>query len=403
MLFIYAIIIYAKPEKSHQTTTTSKFSQTITSQLELNDHAEPQQEIGLKTEPNTVKISAEKTEELANKSYNSHLKSKTSFPNKVTRAPVIGRSSSASFGEQSKVDAIISKMEKSMLKDQPKNQTKMRRKFEELIKSHIGGVRYRTDAKDEVPAMRVKIIVVAAKGAGFPVLAQFFNEETSFFQHGDPPHDAYTVANLLNCVLDPPTIVGFEERIGGEFGKTPYFRKECLLQSGAICTDPLSYEKACAKHNHQIIRSKNMSLEFANILLEENTDIKIIFLVRDPRASLKDKSLAEMKSICHKLHSDLKYSSHLESKHAGRFVVARYEVLAREPTTETENLAKALNITFAHTDTPLPHSEHSWSPVKNPMSKINKWKQKLNIKQIKKIETQCLDTLTRLEYPILAS
>ena len=34
---------------------------------------------------------------------------------------------------------------------------------------------------------------------------------------------------------------------------TPYFTSTCLQDSGAVCGDPLSYERKCASLPHQVL------------------------------------------------------------------------------------------------------------------------------------------------------
>jgi len=274
-----------------------------------------------------------------------------------------------------------------------------------MLAPHLNRSRYKEVSARSAQKQKIKLIVIAREKSGFPVLRQFFNEETNFFLHGESPSDLSRLPNLLNCILDPNTVNNFEREVAGKFGRTPYFQKHCLLDSGAVCSDPLSYEKVCSRFQHQIVKSGGMSLEFVEQLLEENTDIKVVFLVRDPRGVMGGKPVKQVKTFCQNLLNDLKQSSVLERKFPGEFVLARFEVLAREPLIETTNLLKTLKvpdnlIKLQHrgqTD-----SSEGWSMDKNPMQRINSWKQKLNINQIKAIENQCLETLSRLEYPILA-
>ncbi|XP_023321938.1 uncharacterized protein LOC111696541 isoform X2 [Eurytemora carolleeae] len=307
-------------------------------------------------------------------------------------------------------DAILDKMKMNLIRETDKENLEDLVKPEIILKEAIGPVRYLTDKKAPV-LIGAKLIVIAREKSGFPVLQQFLNSRNDFFEHGEPPSitnpqetnlNLHIVPNLLNCVLDPELLKDYDTRILTGFGRTPYFQEQCLLDSSSICSDPISYEKSCRRYGNQILRSKEMSLELLEKLLEENQDVKAVFIVRDPRATLRDKQQKEVHEICSRVLADLKYSAELEGKFPGQFVAKRFEVLARYPRNETLKLLGSLNLETAIDLDLYIESIEGWSPEKNPVSKINSWKQKLNIQQIKTIESQCLDTLSRLEYPILA-
>ena len=60
--------------------------------------------------------------------------------------------------------------------------------------------------------------------------------------------------NLLNCVLPPRLVTNFSSLVSSpEFAATPYFTSTCLQDSGAVCGDPLSYERKCASLPHQVL------------------------------------------------------------------------------------------------------------------------------------------------------
>ena len=57
------------------------------------------------------------------------------------------------------------------------------------------------------------------------MLQQFLGGETpGFFQHGEIRPDLSSVANLLNCALDPELVNNYARELEGAFGKSPYFK-----------------------------------------------------------------------------------------------------------------------------------------------------------------------------------
>lgn len=305
-------------------------------------------------------------------------------------------------------ERILNKMKESMLKNDNFDKLQNVPKPKEILTDARGPVRYKTDKRDVKKEHTLKLLILSRKKSGFAVINQFLNED-KFFMHGEVSQDKNIIANIFNCVLDPQMIKHFTLEIAGKFGETPYFKEKCLLESGAICTDALSYEKTCNKYDAQLMRSQEFSLEFVKTLLEDNEDIRAIFLVRDPRSTVKKKNPVDIKPICETLQSDIKLAIQMQSEMPGQFSMAKYEDLAREPRNETLklfqslNLANILNLNAAPEPTLQEESapENVWNKDKNPISLVNKWKQKLNMKQIKLIETQCLEALTTLEYHLL--
>ena len=263
----------------------------------------------------------------------------------------------------------------------------------------------------------VKMLVVAREHCGFPVLGQFLTEENNFFVHGEPSRppgpadldsETYTdwVPNLLNCVLSPSLVQNFSSLMRTEFGQSPYFRRHCLQGSGTVCSDPLSYETFCSSFPHQVLRAKHTTLHTVRQIMRENPDIKVIFLVRDPRGTLRDSSLAPDR-LCSDLARDWEEALSLVSDFPTQFSLARYETLAVAPQTELDNLLKSLRLpTFLsgqNAEANNDEGEGDWNPKKNSIVRVNSWKTGLTNKELKSIENVCVETLSKMEYQLLSA
>ena len=132
----------------------------------------------------------------------------------------------------------------------------------EILQEAVGpAVMIESHVASSQPAM--KLLVVAREGSGFPVLGQFLTKDNGIFEHGEPSMEVSVVGNLFNCILSPEMVITFDQQVQrgfhpsrlfiishrafhyqvkGHFGHSPYFREECLLDSQAVCSDPLSYE-----------------------------------------------------------------------------------------------------------------------------------------------------------------
>ena len=172
---------------------------------------------------------------------------------------------------------LMARMEKSMLKAAVKEEGERARlpllpdsnnkkcrlpKPGEILQEAVGPAgRVESHLASSQPAM--KLLVVAREGSGFPVLGQFLTKNNGIFEHGEPSMEVSVVGNLFNCVLSPEMVITFDQQVQrcfhpsrffiishrtfhcqvkGHFGDSPYFREECLLDSQAVCSDPLSYE-----------------------------------------------------------------------------------------------------------------------------------------------------------------
>lgn len=304
---------------------------------------------------------------------------------------------------QTKESAILDRMEKSMAKLAvfEDKERELLPKPKDILREAVGPVR-KVSANPGSATPTVKLLVVARESTGYPVLGQFFSSENDFFQHGEPPQEVPVVSNLLNCVLTPELVAAFPEQMKTSFGESPYFLADCLLDSKAVCSDPLSYEIRCSEMAHQVIRSRHFPLSLVKNLLEDNEDLRAIFLVRDPRGVLARREGRPRKpdSVCEEILSDLDQAGALVSSHPGQFALTTYEVLATRPTQELRRLLDSLDIDLGLSERGM-EGEGEWSREENSVQRANSWKQRLSSQDLQRIESQCLETLSRLEYQLL--
>lgn len=300
---------------------------------------------------------------------------------------------------------LMDRMEKSMLKAAVKEEGERARlpKPGEILQEAVGPAgRVESHLASSQPAM--KLLVVAREGSGFPVLGQFLTKDNGIFEHGEPSMEVSVVGNLFNCILSPEMVITFDQQVKGHFGDSPYFREECLLDSQAVCSDPLSYELMCSKRPHQLLLSRNFPLSFVRQLLEDNLDLRAIFLIRDPRGTLGEegnKKKQQTNTFCSNLLQDVIEADKLAALHPRRFAKAMYENLATRPLVEVAKLLDSLGLPLALHSGIQDGDEGDWSREKNSVQKVNGWKASLGEVHLQKIENQCLEVLSRLEYPLL--
>ena len=142
-----------------------------------------------------------------------------------------------------------------------------------------------------------------------------------------------------------------------------------------------------------------------------DSDIKVIHLVRDPRAILNSRLLlhwdTEVETVCRNLNQDLHLSSLMNDQNYYR---VKYEDLVEETTTIVKKLYDFVGMTF--TD----DVEQHISKLKNGRQdsniffgversagwNINHWRQRMPMKLIKNIEKSCAKFMKIMKYQMIA-
>lgn len=172
----------------------------------------------------------------------------------------------------------------------------------------------------------------------------------------------------------------------------------------------------CKQAAHRVTKTLRFSVDILGQLLSERADLKVIHLVRDPRAILnsrketgwygeqtKDVSFVEKAtSLCNKMMYDFKEGEKLLKKFPDRFQFLYYEDLNENPFTKIENLYKFVGMDlddqrFSH----LQHLPVFSSKQNRSIRETNTafwWRKNLSWDSVDMIQTACSDTLRELGY-----
>ena len=303
------------------------------------------------------------------------------------------------------MENILNKMEKTLNKDDIKLQNDLADLPDpaKMLQEQLGPVP-RMSSQTVKKWRKAKVIVIAREHSGYPVLGQFFAQDNDFFVHGEPPVKTEIILNLLNCVLAPEMVHNFSDLILKDFGKTSYFSSSCLQDSDSVCSDPLSYENKCSTFPYQVLRSKHFSLNFAKDLMQAESDVRVVYLVRDPRGVLRHSKLKPQK-VCSDMARDWELALDLVSQFTEQFHLVRYEELARAPVTEVTALLERWDISLELGETSLgeEEAEDAWSLKRNPVTRVNSWKTRLTSSELRSIENSCSEALSKMEYQLIGS
>ncbi|CAG5122404.1 unnamed protein product, partial [Candidula unifasciata] len=189
----------------------------------------------------------------------------------------------------------------------------------------------------------------------------------------------------------------------------------------------IKFLKDCQSHNTILVKTIRFRVSWAETFLKENPQFKLLYLIRDPRATLFSQAqlfneflwpsgiINASKTYCAILDDDLKEIVRLANLYPGRVKGIRYENGATDPFTYTKDIYKFLglgyddqvasfieNITTASAD--APDVEGAYSVIRqNSTQAMNKWRNKSDFESIRIIDSICGFMYSKLGYKFVES
>lgn len=225
-----------------------------------------------------------------------------------------------------------------------------------------------------------------------------------------------------------------QNRTDVKSGKTPRYVCKPL--------EPLDTSRVCSVHKHRVIkllthRIPNFKVNFFKPLMKLELNVKILQLVRDPRAIVASMERVgwvqsytqinskktflttpfqhfehRVKKFCLSLLDTIKFILEAEKKLLGRYKLVRYEDLVQQITTKTDDVMRFAQ--FRSTDDVTRWVQRS-THAKNIASRkqnydysteranisylTDTWRRTLNRQQIVVVEKYCKPVMTVLQYP----
>lgn len=179
--------------------------------------------------------------------------------------------------------------------------------------------------------------------------------------------------------------------------KADIFRN-CLNQLEANC-------RTCKLRVTKVLR---LSLRFLPLLLKEVPDLKVLFIIRDPRgiinsriqtnwypiaeddiASVKD----NIESLCFKMKEDIKMIEQLKANFPGRFLDLSLEEIAKEPVKGYEAIFSLSGLKLTQT-----YLKQIKTLFEEKPTFLSRWTSTLNPKYVTFTEENCSDVFIRYGY-----
>ncbi|KAG8199683.1 hypothetical protein JTE90_022133 [Oedothorax gibbosus] len=207
--------------------------------------------------------------------------------------------------------------------------------------------------------------------------------------------------------------------------------KECSKKKKNLCFNASFVDSTCRKHKTVIVKTIRLKLREASelFLTHPNLNLKIIYLMRDPRGSInsrmkfpvsmwckKDPMCSNPKYYCDSLAEDMKVACGLLKDRPEDFLIIRYEDLALDPFGTTDRLVKFLGMPsmprdveiFLKTHTSVIGSvrekyrtqgvDYAYSTFRNSSITAMSWRQQMSFKRVTQLQNYCQTTLTGMGY-----
>ena len=182
--------------------------------------------------------------------------------------------------------------------------------------------------------------------------------------------------------------------------------KMSKIQSQKFCADML--QSLCMKSKYIVIKAIRIPVEILGHLMDRFTDMRIIYLLRDPRAVIRSQlTYGVVKKIhilrnstryCNRVYRDIISSERIQKEYINRFYGLLYEDLARNPMQKAKEMYKFLNMELTPNiassirnmtsagkscNTPL------CTVVSNSSIYADKWRTQVNFDFVKTVDTAC--------------
>ena len=175
-------------------------------------------------------------------------------------------------------------------------------------------------------------------------------------------------------------------------------------------------ERACRQFPTLTMKLVRLRLNMTRAMLEADSSLRVLYLVRDPRATMSSRfssvdwcsqsvDCIDPGRLCGDLQNDLDAFETLVALYPDRVALIKYETLARFPHKTFQLVFDFAGLFYTprirdrverHTSR---DENHPWSTVRKSVERIDLWRQKLNRTLINEIQSVCSSVLTRLGYP----
>nr|KAG5699096.1 hypothetical protein BaRGS_017779 [Batillaria attramentaria] len=195
--------------------------------------------------------------------------------------------------------------------------------------------------------------------------------------------------------------------------KTPRAALDCFLKA----------RQACLRHPVKLVKSVRFRGQAVAQMMARNRDLKVLYLVRDPRGTISSQNIAFWKLVtdetlnytrkfCQMFREDLAAIQPLFDRYPDRIKLVRYETLAEKPLLVSEELYGFLGLSFTSdvrefvfNSTSAGHkSTYNFATDRaNSTSAAYAWRRRIHFPVVQATDQFCADVYRKLGYLPLRS
>ncbi|XP_047473922.1 uncharacterized protein LOC125028568 isoform X1 [Penaeus chinensis] len=319
----------------------------------------------------------------------------------------------------------------------PANATEIKRTLS-LVQTRVDTDRKALVSKDlrmwapgEAP---LRILLVTTWRSGSTFLGQVLAHHPAVFQHYEPlspqgikqvrsGRDAIQAQQLLHRLLDC-RYEGMDEYLNytrahpeDMLGHNKIVWDSCRHGPNTnACYNATFLTQACQMFPIQLVKTVRLRLNLTQLFLnDERMNLKVVFLVRDPRATMSSRyssvswcsdkpDCSSPEVLCSDLEGDLKVATALRHLYPDRFTMLKYEDLASDPQEEIHKLMDFMGLEFSSEiaqyvkETTEKDDNSPWSTKRKSSDRISLWKKQLPLQEIHNIQNACESVIKTLGY-----
>ena len=259
----------------------------------------------------------------------------------------------------------------------------------------------------------------------------YFEPLHYYAKHRNPPQSEIEfIESLLKCRYDQDNI-GYLHHVSKPANKFLFknhnFRlwNSCqhYLPQEMMCLLPEYLNKVCPLYPIKLMKTVRLDLRETETLIKDpSLNLKILFLVRDPRGTYNSRSDTEISRWCEdrkqcvnlelgceQMMDNINAAFDLETRYPGTIKLVRYEDLSMNPHDVVTDMMDFLdlpmieelnNYIVTHTGAEK-QKNNRYGTYRNSTARASAWRDKMSFDRIKEIQNACRAPMSKLGYRLL--
>ncbi|XP_052090753.1 carbohydrate sulfotransferase 3-like [Mytilus californianus] len=234
-----------------------------------------------------------------------------------------------------------------------------------------------------------QVLLIGQMRSGSSFTGELFNQHPEAFYMFEP------LRGLLQAnITDKQSVLSF-----------------VLTEKFQKCLESLT--NRCKQSSLRVVKSIRMTTELAETLLSSLPNLKIVYLVRDPRAIIQSRMMlnlvdeqnlkTESTELCSRMDKDMHFIKKSTMKR--RIKIVRYEKFARNSVSEAKDLFKFVGSEF-HTDIVKWIEQNSvkstnfnpYSTSRNSSESVGRWLTQIKRETALKVDESCVNLYKAVGY-----